>query len=186
MNRSWRWSPGRRIAPSCATSSLGVGSPRLSLRRMCVRKRPTVGWLEALFSALWRLDEEVLTLLSPTVREAVRAVWRCGDALACVEAPSAAAALRRSLDLHPLGDWTDDARELVVFPQDAYPDHAGPHDYTRAVLNAGVARQTPSRRRDLRMPPSAGRILSCRDSGPPPAARCRSTSITIGAGVPLW
>ena len=65
--------------------------------------------------------------------------WWCvryGDALACVEAPSAAEALRRSLDLHPLGDWTDDAREFVVFPQDAYPDHAGPHDYTRAVLNA--------------------------------------------------
>ena len=68
--------------------------------------------------------------------------WWCvryGDALACVEAPSAAAALRRSLDLHPLGDWTDDARQLVVFPQDAYPDHAGPHDYTRAVLNAEPA-----------------------------------------------
>ena len=65
--------------------------------------------------------------------------WWCvryGDALACVEATSAAEALRRSLDLHPLGDWTDDARKLVVFPQDAYPDHAGPHDYTRAVLNA--------------------------------------------------
>ena len=49
--------------------------------------------------------------------------WWCvryGDALACVEAPSAAAALRRSLDLHPLGDWTDDPRELLVFPQDAY------------------------------------------------------------------
>ena len=64
--------------------------------------------------------------------------WWCvryGDALACVEASSASAAVRRSLDLHPLGDWTDDARKLVVFPQDAYPDHAGPHDYTRAVLN---------------------------------------------------
>ena len=44
--------------------------------------------------------------------------------------------LRRSLDLHLLGDWTDDAREFVVFPQDAYPDHAGPYDYTRVVLNA--------------------------------------------------
>ena len=31
--------------------------------------------------------------------------------------------------------WTDDARKLVVFPQDAYPDHAGPHDYPRTVLN---------------------------------------------------
>ena len=62
--------------------------------------------------------------------------WWCvryGDALACVEVPSAAEALRRSLDLHPLGDWTDDARKLTVFPQDAYPDHAGPHDHTRAV-----------------------------------------------------
>ena len=65
--------------------------------------------------------------------------WWCvrfGDALACVEAPSAAQALRRSLDLHALGDWTDDARELVVFPQDAYAENAGPHDYTRAVLRA--------------------------------------------------
>ena len=32
---------------------------------------------------------------------------------------SAAQVLRCSLDLHPFGDWTDDARELVVFPQDA-------------------------------------------------------------------
>ena len=29
------------------------------------------------------------------------------------------------------------ALRLVVFPQDAYPENAGPHDYTRAVLNAG-------------------------------------------------
>ena len=46
--------------------------------------------------------------------------WWCvrhGDPLACVEAPSAAQAIRRSLDLHALGDWTDDARELVVFPR---------------------------------------------------------------------
>ena len=42
--------------------------------------------------------------------------WWCvryGDALAWVEAPSEAAAVRRSLDLHPLGDWTDDARDIV-------------------------------------------------------------------------
>ena len=66
--------------------------------------------------------------------------WWCvrfGDALAWVEAPSEAAAVRRSLGLHPLGDWADDALRLVVFPQDAYPENAGPHDYTRAVLNAG-------------------------------------------------
>lgn len=72
--------------------------------------------------------------------------WWCvrdADALAWVEAPSEAAAVRRSLDLHPLGDWTNDERQLVVFPQDAYPEHAGPHDYTRAVLSA----RPPSRRR---------------------------------------
>ena len=27
-------------------------------------------------------------------------------------------------------------RKLRVFPQDAYPEHAAPRDYTRAVLNA--------------------------------------------------
>ena len=67
-----------------------------------------------------------------------------GDALACVEAPSAPEAIRRSLDLHALGDWTDDARELVVFPQDAYAENAGPHDYARAVLRATPS---PPRRR---------------------------------------
>ena len=88
--------------------------------------------------------------------------WWCvqyGDALACVEAPSAAAALRRSLDLHPLGDWTDDARKLAVFPQDAYPDHAGPHDYTRAVLNAEPP--PPHRRRARPRGPGSSLALSC-------------------------
>ena len=88
--------------------------------------------------------------------------WWCvryGDALACVEAPSAAAALRRSLDLHPLGDWTDDARKLTVFPQDAYPEHAGPHDYTRAVLNA---EPPPLKRRRARPGgPGSSLVLSC-------------------------
>lgn len=79
---------------------------------------------------------------------------RCGGAFAWVEAPSGPAAVRRSLELHPLGDWTDDARELVVFPQDAYPGHAEPHDYTRAVMNAGP----PSRRR--RPAPRRGRSLA--------------------------
>ena len=80
--------------------------------------------------------------------------WWCvryGEALAWVEAQSEAAAVRRSLDLHPLGDWTDDARDLVVFPQDAYPDNSGPHDYTRAVLNAGPP---PKARRGARLTPS--------------------------------
>ena len=88
--------------------------------------------------------------------------WWCvryGDALACVEAPSAAAALRRSLELHPLGDWTDDARKLAVFPQDAYPDHAGPHDYTRAVLNAELP--PPERRRARPRGPGSSLALSC-------------------------
>ena len=51
--------------------------------------------------------------------------WWCvryGDALAWVEAPSGAAAVRRSLDLAPMGDWTDDVQNLVVFPQDRYPE----------------------------------------------------------------
>ena len=76
--------------------------------------------------------------------------WWCvrhGDALPWVEAPSATAALRRSLDLHSLGDCTDDACKLVVFPQDTYPENAGRHDYNRAVLNArrARARRRPSR-----------------------------------------
>ena len=88
--------------------------------------------------------------------------WWCvryGDALAWVEAPSEAAAVRRSLDLAPLGDWTDDARELVVFPQDAYPDNAGPHDYTRAVLEANPS--SPRRRRERRHSACPGATLSC-------------------------
>ena len=101
--------------------------------------------------------------------------WWCvryGDALACVEAPSAAAALRRSLDLHPLGDWTDDARKLVVFPQDAYPDHAGPHDYTRAVLNAEP-------------PPLERRRARPRDRGSSLALSCLAAVVVLGlvAGV---
>ena len=62
------------------------------------------------------------------------------DALAWVEAPTEAAAIRLSLEPHPMGDWTDDARELVVFPQDAYPENSGAHDYTRAILEANPAR----------------------------------------------
>ena len=57
--------------PKERATALGLDGVSLSLRRMCWRKRPTVGWLEALFSALWRLDEEVLTLFSPTVQEVV-------------------------------------------------------------------------------------------------------------------
>ena len=88
--------------------------------------------------------------------------WWCvryGNALACVEAPSEAAAVRRSLDLHRLGDWTDDARKLVAFPQDAYPDHAGPHDYTRAVLHANPP--SPRRRRVGPYKPRSSVTLTC-------------------------
>ena len=55
--------------------------------------------------------------------------WWCvrhGDALACVEAPSEAQALRRSLDLHALGDWTDDARERSSSPRMRTPRMRGP------------------------------------------------------------
>ena len=101
--------------------------------------------------------------------------WWCvrhGDALACVEAPSAAQALRRSLDLHALGDWTDDARELVVFPQDAYPENAGPHDYTRAVLRA---HPSPPRRGG-----SASRFaLTC-------VAAVAALGLVTGASAETW
>ena len=48
--------------------------------------------------------------------------WWCvrhGDALAWVEAPTEAEAIRRSLELNPMGDWTDDAREFAAFHRDA-------------------------------------------------------------------
>ena len=68
----------------------------------------------------------------------MKGLWcvRYGDALAWLETPSEAAAVRRSLNLHRLGDWTDDARQLAVFPQDAYPENAGSLDYTRVVMRA--------------------------------------------------
>ncbi|MCY4468427.1 MAG: hypothetical protein OXC08_06865 [Thiotrichales bacterium] len=78
--------------------------------------------------------------------------WRCvryGDALSWVAALTEADAVRRSLEHYPVGAWTDDPRKLVVFPQDAYPDNTGPHDYTRAVLEA---RPSPPRRRCGRPP----------------------------------
>ena len=95
--------------------------------------------------------------------------WWCvrhGDALAWVEAPTGADAVRRSLDLHSLGDWTDDARELVVFPQDDYPENAGPRDYTRAVLNA---EPSPPRRRQRP-----------RGSASPVALACVAVAIVLG------
>ena len=105
--------------------------------------------------------------------------WWCvryGDALACVEAPSAAAALRRSLDLHALGDWTDNPRELLVFPQDAYPDHAGPHDYTRAVLSA---EPSPPRRRPRSRGPGSSLALAC-------VSAVAALGLVAGASAETW
>ena len=102
--------------------------------------------------------------------------WWCvryGDALAWVETPSEAAAGQRSLDLHPLGDWTDDTRKLVVFPQDSYPENAGPHDYTRVVPNAGP----PSRRRTS----SRDRPRARPTHGSSRAARCVGCAPVTGA-----
>ena len=44
--------------------------------KMSASAGPRASWLETLFSALWRLDEDVLTLFSPTVQAAVRAERR--------------------------------------------------------------------------------------------------------------
>ena len=98
--------------------------------------------------------------------------WWCvrfGNSLAWVEAPTASAAVQRSLGLHPLGDWTDDAGELVVFPQDAYPENTGPHDYTRAVLNAN--------------PPPRRRRSDPRESRPAPALACLAAVVALGFGL---
>ena len=87
--------------------------------------------------------------------------WWCvrfGDSLAWVEAATAVAAVERSLGLHPLGDWTDDAGELAVFAQDAHPENAGPHDHTRAVLNASPP---PRRRRTGPREPRPAHVLAC-------------------------
>ena len=66
--------------------------------------------------------------------------------------------MRRSLELHRLGDWTDDARRPVVFPQDSYPENAGPHDHSRAVLRANHRRpRDPARQR----PRPLRLVLSC-------------------------
>ena len=111
----------------------------------------------------------------PFQRELDMDAWWCvrhGDALAWVEAPSAPAALRRSLGLHALGDWTDDARALVVFPQDAYPENAGPHDYTRPVLRASPS---PRRRRG----PRSGFALAC-------ATAVFTLGLVAGASAETW
>ena len=71
-------------------------------------------------SRLWGLSREV--------EVEMRGWWcvRFGDALAWVEAASGPAAVRRSLELAPLGDWTDDMRELAVVPQGCLPGQCRP------------------------------------------------------------
>ena len=103
--------------------------------------------------------------------------WWCvryGDALAWVEAPSAPQAIRRSLELHALGDWTDDARNLVVFLQDAYPENAGPHDYTRTVLRA-----EPSPPRRGWRPGGSRFALAC-------VAAVAALGLVAGASAETW
>ena len=98
--------------------------------------------------------------------------WWCvryRDSLAWVEAPTADTAVQRSLELHPLGDWTDDAGELVVFTQDDYPANGGLHDYTRAVLNAN--------------PPPKRRRAGPRKPGPAPALACIAAAVALAFGL---
>ena len=79
--------------------------------------------------------------------------------------------MRRSLGLHPLGGWTDDVRDLVVFPQDVYPDNSGPHDYTRGVLSAGVGAFDGNA--DLAIRPF--KVVKRQDPGPLPACPVQET-----------
>ena len=112
---------------------------------MLTPRRPAAPWLRSHFRCRVRFR----FVVSRGVGADMNGCWcvRYGDALAWVEAPSAEAVMRRSLDLHRLGDWTDDLRTLVVFARHAYPDNAGLHDYSRAVLNAGPpsGRRSPTR-----------------------------------------
>ena len=51
----------------------------------------------------------------------------------------------------------------MVFSQDGYSDHAGPHDYTRAVLNAA---HLPLQRRRARLRGSGSQLsLGCLAAG---------------------
>ena len=52
--------------------SVGLREVAAEFEKMCTRRTARAGWVEALFSALWRLDEEVLVLFSSAVQEAVR------------------------------------------------------------------------------------------------------------------
>ena len=51
---------------------VGLREVAAEFEKMRTRRTARAGWVEALFSVLWRLDEEVLALFSPVVQEAVR------------------------------------------------------------------------------------------------------------------
>ena len=51
---------------------VGLREVAAEFEKMRTRRTARAGWVEALFSALWRLDEEVLVLFSPAVQGAVR------------------------------------------------------------------------------------------------------------------
>lgn len=53
---------------------MGLREVASEFEKMRTRRAPRAGWVEALFSALWRLDEEVIVLFSPAVQGAVRSV----------------------------------------------------------------------------------------------------------------
>ena len=151
-------------SPALVEQPTHVGVARASA------SRGGVGWCRSAVLVYGHVTADVARAM-----EADMEGWWCvrhGDALACVEAPSAPEALRRSLDLHAFGDWTDDARELVVFPQDAYPENAGPHDYTRAVLRA---HPSPLRRRGS----SSRFALTC-------VAAVAALGLVAGASAETW
>ena len=50
---------------------VGLREVASEFEKMRTRRAPRAGWVEALFSALWRLDAAVLALFSPAVQEAV-------------------------------------------------------------------------------------------------------------------
>ena len=51
---------------------MGLRDVAAEFEKMRTRRTARAGWVESLFSALWRLDAEVLALFSQVVQEAVR------------------------------------------------------------------------------------------------------------------
>ena len=63
-------------------------------------------------------------------------VVRWGQRLVHIEADDARDAIQGSIEaLRGLGDWTADPRELRAFPYVEMRKHAGPRDFTRAVID---------------------------------------------------